>query len=146
MVHITKITPNDRADWERLFRGYCRFYKSDPEPVLDTVWGWLCDEQSALQGAFARAPDGTALGLVHWEVILRPLKGQRLCYIHDLFASPEARGHGVGRALIEHLQDAARQDGIEAVRLATQEGNVTARKLYDRFAPASDFILYTFPL
>ena len=146
MVHITKITPNDRADWERLFRGYCRFYKSDPEPVLDTVWGWLCDEQSALQGAFARAPDGTALGLVQWEVILRPLKGQRLCYIHDLFASPEARGHGVGRALIEHVQDAARQDGIEAVRLATQEGNVTARKLYDRFAPASDFILYTFPL
>ncbi|KEP71586.1 GNAT family acetyltransferase [Thioclava dalianensis] len=145
MLKITPITQTDRAAWEPLFRGYCAFYKSDPEPAIAPVWSWICDPQSGLRAALARDASGRALGLVHWEVILRPLKGETICYIHDLFVDPEARGTGAGRALIEHVQGAAREAGAGAVRLATQEGNATARRLYDQFAPASDFILYTFP-
>jgi GNAT superfamily N-acetyltransferase len=59
-----------------------------------------------------------------------------------LFVLPEARGKRIGRALIEAVYDRARVAGASRVYWLTQEGNATARALYDKLAERSGFIQY----
>ncbi len=60
----------------------------------------------------------------------------------DLFAAPQVRGTGVGRALIAHIYDRAAARGCSRVHWLTQESNATARRLYDTVAERSGFIQY----
>jgi GNAT superfamily N-acetyltransferase len=68
---------------------------------------------------------------------------RQICYLEDLFVAPETRGRGTGRLLIEHLIDLAATEGWGRVYWMTRADNETARRLYDRFAPADGFIRYT---
>lgn len=45
---------------------------------------------------------------------------------------PDARGRGVGRALLEAAEERARAAGLRYVSLMVTDDNVPARKLYDR--------------
>jgi GNAT superfamily N-acetyltransferase len=65
-----------------------------------------------------------------------------VCYLQDLFTSEEARGEGVGRALINGVYDRAREAGSTRVYWQTQETNIVAQKLYDKVAERSGFIVY----
>ena len=58
-------------------------------------------------------------------------------YLEDLFTAPEARGHGVGRALINAVGDWAAEHGYARVYWHTHETNATARLLYDKVAHAA---------
>ena len=71
---------------------------------------------------------------------------RQVCYLEDLFVEPAARGRGAGRLLIEHVIALARAEGRARVYWMTREGNETARRLYDTFAPADDFVRYTIEL
>ena len=64
------------------------------------------------------------------------------CYLQDLFTAPNARGHGVGRALIEAVYDRARTAGSTLVYWQTHETNLTAQRLYDAVADRSGFIVF----
>lgn len=139
---IRPVTAEDRAAWEALFRGYAAFYKTDPAPVLETVWAWATDPAAPYWSEIAWGADGTALGLVQYSLMHRSLSGRQVVYLSDLFTTPEARGQGVGRALIERVRAFARENGYPSVRWLTAEDNAAARKLYDSYAPASGFILY----
>jgi ribosomal protein S18 acetylase RimI-like enzyme len=68
------------------------------------------------------------------------------CYLEDLYVSPEARGRGVGKQLIEHLVVRGRTEGWARVYWHTREDNATARRLYDSFGPADGFVRYTIAL
>jgi GNAT superfamily N-acetyltransferase len=61
--------------------------------------------------------------------------------LQDLFTAPDARGLGVGRALIEHVYDEAARAGSRRVYWQTHESN-PARKLYDRVADVTPFRRY----
>jgi ribosomal protein S18 acetylase RimI-like enzyme len=52
--------------------------------------------------------------------------------IRMLATAPEARGKGVGSALMDEAVRRARAAGKSAVRLATQPGMATAQRLYER--------------
>jgi ribosomal protein S18 acetylase RimI-like enzyme len=51
-------------------------------------------------------------------------------YIEDLVVNPDFRGLGIGRTLIEHGIQWAREHGFPGVMLETQDDNVPACKLY----------------
>jgi GNAT superfamily N-acetyltransferase len=51
--------------------------------------------------------------------------------LNDLFVAEDARGEGVGRALIEATAEVARERGVPYVEWATAPDNVTAQRLYD---------------
>ena len=63
-----------------------------------------------------------------------------------LFTIEAARGLGVGRALIEDVYRRAQAAGSSRVYWQTQEGNAVARRLYDKVAELSGFIVYRKPL
>lgn len=52
------------------------------------------------------------------------------------------RGQGIGRALIEAVYARANAEKAEEVYWMTQDFNANARKLYDRIANKTPFIIY----
>lgn len=92
------------------------------------------------------AADGAELlGLTHYvfHPNLRLPAGS--CYLQDLFTRPEARGRGVGRALIQAVYGAADAAGVSDVYWLTAEDNYAGRMLYDRVGIKSPFIRYNRP-
>jgi GNAT superfamily N-acetyltransferase len=142
MTSIAPITAADRQDWERLWAGYLAFYEEDlPQRVTEAVLGRLI-AGDGVHGALARDDAGRAVGLVHWLLHPSTWALGPYCYLEDLFVDPGSRGGGVGRALIGHVREQAAAAGAEKVYWLTQEGNATARALYDRVATATGFVHY----
>jgi GNAT superfamily N-acetyltransferase len=134
--------PGDEAAWRDLWAGYVAFYKSGvSEAVTAATWQRLFMPGSGIVGRMAEwegAVSGFTVSIVHprsWA--LAPI-----CYLEDLFVEPELRGRGLGRALIDDLIALGRERGWSGLYWHTQQGNVTARLLYDRFAKADDFVRY----
>lgn len=57
-------------------------------------------------------------------------EGGRAALFEDLVVLPERRGRGIGAALLRHVIDAARQEGLTRVTLLTDRGNKRAQALY----------------
>jgi len=69
-----------------------------------------------------------------------------ICYLEDLFVAPKARGNGIGSALVADLLARAKERGWSRLYWHTQQGNAPARRLYDEFAVADDFVRYRLTL
>ena len=93
------------------------------------------------QGLLALRNDAP-VGLAHYIFHRHGWHVADVCYLQDLFVAPEARGDGVGRALIEAVYAEADAAGAADVYWLTQEFNVTARRLYDRIGRATPFLKY----
>ncbi len=109
--------------------------------MSDITWARLLDPREPMGGAIAW--DGQVpLGLVHhirhrscWTI------GDYM-YLQDLFVTPEARGAGIGRKLIEYVYRLAGAEGCSRVHWLTHESNTNAMHLYDRIAERSGFVQY----
>lgn len=141
---IRPLTAADEADWRRLWTSYLEFYETSvPEEVYQTTFARLLDADRPQQnGLIAVQQDGRAIGLVHYIFHPHNWKIEDICYLQDLYADPDVRGTGVGRALIEAVYDAADANGTPGVYWTTQEFNATARLLYDRIGQLTPFIKY----
>jgi GNAT superfamily N-acetyltransferase len=143
MTIITTLSPADFADWEPLWQGYLRFYESSvADDVTHTSFSRLTDPAEAMGGFLARDVAGAAVGMVHWIRHRSTWTQGDYCYLQDLFATPETRGTGVGRALIEAVYAHARALGCSRVYWLTHETNTHAMQLYDRIADKSGFLQY----
>lgn len=139
---IRPLRPEERAAWQPLWEGYLAFYKASVAPeVTDLTWARLNDpvEPMHVLGAFL---DGGLGGIVHFIFHRSTWTAGDYVYLQDLFTAEQARGKGVGRALIEAVYERARAAGASRVHWLTQEGNATARVLYDNIADRSGFIQY----
>jgi ribosomal protein S18 acetylase RimI-like enzyme len=54
------------------------------------------------------------------------------CWLEDLFVSEEARGSGLGRAMVEAAIERATARGCRRIELDVDDGNVSARGLYEK--------------
>jgi GNAT superfamily N-acetyltransferase len=141
-IDIRPLRPNERADWEPLWTAYLDFYRAAvSREVYDTTWARLNDpdEPMALLGGYG---DGRLLGIVHYLFHRSCWTVGNYCYLQDLFVAQPARGKGLGRALIEAVNDKARAAGASRVYWLTHETNATARALYDTLADRPGFIQY----
>jgi GNAT superfamily N-acetyltransferase len=113
--------------------------------VTDTTWGRFFD---AGEPVFALVAEhqGALVGLVHYLFHRSTNRIELTCYLQDLFTAPAARGHGVGRALIEGVYQAAQAAAIRRVYWHTQETNQAGRLLYEKVARHLGFIVYSHDL
>lgn len=146
-VRIRGIEPHDEAAWRDLWQDYLTFYETSlPEAVTAATFARLVsDDPLTMRGLIAEV-DGMPAGLVHHVQHRTCWKQERVCYLQDLYARPEVRGRGLGRALIGAVYDAADAAGAPAVYWLTQTFNTTARRLYDRIGVATPFLEYDRPL
>ena len=142
---VRPVAPADFAHWLPLWLGYNRFYGRDTvaEAITRTIWGRFFDAYEPVNALVAEANgDGELIGLAHTILHRSTTMIAPVCYMQDLFTAEAARGQGVGRALIEAVYEWARAAGCPRVYWQTQEGNTTARTLYDKLAERSGFIQY----
>lgn len=140
MLTIDKLQPEDRAAWERLFRGYIAFYQRTlPDDEYERAWQRF--QAGAEIHALGAYDDGELVGITHFLTHAHTNNAD-VCYLQDLFTDPAARGRGVARALIEQVAAWARERGCSQLYWRTHETNNTARMLYDRVAENRGFIVY----
>ncbi len=134
--------PGDENAWRQLWRAYCDFYAAAvPDAVTDRTWMRILDPDSAVLCMVAEV-DGQVYGFANCVVHENTWEAQPVCYLEDLFVLPAARGHGIGKALIEWLRNAMRAEGWARLYWATHHDNAQARRLYDQFVPADGFVRY----
>jgi GNAT superfamily N-acetyltransferase len=131
----------DEASWRLLWAGYTAFYEASvADAISSRTWQRILDPISTL---FARLADddgeviGFSVCVLHegtWTV-------SPVCYLEDLFVNPSRRGQGAGGLLIRDLVGLAHERGWSRLYWHTQAGN-PARRLYDEFARADDFVRY----
>ena len=145
-VTVRSIRLSDFDQWLPLWEGYNAFYgRSGPTAlapeITQTTWARFFDSQEPMHALVAES-DGRLCGLTHYlfhrsTILLAPT-----CYLQDLFTDTAQRRHGVGRALIDAVYDAASAAGSSRVYWHTHTTNQTARKLYDQLAEDSGFVVY----
>ena len=151
--------PTDEVAWRELWSQYNLFYEVNiPETVTARTWQRILDPASAIFGRLAIADNkviGFSVSVLHestWTIA-------PTCYLEDLFVRPEHRkrrigitlmqrlvvtefrGHGCGRLLIADLVDRAKSNVWSRLYWHTRANN-PARRLYDEFANADDFVRY----
>lgn len=140
---IRPLERSDHADWRRLWTDYLAFYEASlSEEVYAATWARLFDDGRYEPNGLIAVADGRAVGLVHYIFHRTCWAVADNCYLQDLYADPDARGAGVGRALIEAVYARADAAGSPNVYWMTQAFNETARTLYDRVAKLTPFIKY----
>ena len=144
---VRSLTPQDRGAWDVLWAGYLRFYATDLDPVVtELTWQRFGDEGEPVHALGAFDADGRLVGICHHVLHRSTWSSTSYCYLEDLFTVPDARGTGVGRALIEATAEAARGAGADKLYWQTHATNATARALYDRVARHEGFVVYDRPL
>lgn len=144
MTHtIRPLCAQDHDQWRGLWTAYLQFYKTAvPDEVYATTFARLLGSDPRDFSALVAERDGRLLGLAHYLFHRHCWKIEEVCYLQDLYVAPEARGAGLGRALIEAVYSTADTAGTPAVYWLTQDFNHEARQLYDRLAQVSPFIRY----
>ncbi|MCY7349995.1 MAG: GNAT family N-acetyltransferase [Cytophagaceae bacterium] len=108
--------PETPAEWEAYYR--LRF------EILRQPWGQapgterLPDEAEATHAA-AFDTDGTLLGVGRLQQN-SPTQGQ----VRLMAVSPAAQGRGVGKAIVQYLEDQARQQGLTEIVLEARQNAV----------------------
>ncbi|MCG6883270.1 MAG: GNAT family N-acetyltransferase [Silicimonas sp.] len=143
---VRPLASADEPQWRALWRDYLAFYKTElPEDVYSTYFRRLLgDDPQDFRGLIAEV-DGKPVGLTHFLIHRHGWKIENVCYLQDLYAVPEVRGRGIGRALIEAVYAAADAEGAPGVYWLTQDFNAEARQLYDRIGALTPFIKYARP-
>lgn len=143
---VRALREEDRPEWSEMWKDYLAFYKTSvPDEVYDVTFSRLLGDDPQDFSCFVAEQDGRLVGLTHYLFHRHAWKIENTCYLQDLYARPETRGTGVGRAMIEAVYAAADDNGSPSVYWLTQDFNETARKLYDRIGKLTPFIRYQRP-
>src|SRR5579862_3624908 len=110
-VTIRDVLPDDFQEWKVLWDGYNSFYGRQgptalaPE-VTQMTWSRFFDAYEPVHALVA--VDGRAvIGIAHYLFHRSTIQIAPTCYLQDLFTAAEARGRGVGRALITAVYERA---------------------------------------
>ncbi len=143
--HATEVrapTAGDEENWRRLWTDYLAFYRTDvPASVTDRTWSRLMDDTVPMIARVVLLDGrlvGFGLGVIHeatWHL-------QPTFYLEDLFVAAEARSRGAARAIIDHFVGVGRERGWSSIYWHTQAGNTRARRMYEQYVSADDFVRY----
>jgi GNAT superfamily N-acetyltransferase len=112
-----------------LFDEYRQHYGANPAP--EAVTAWVLEQMfSARERIYAAGDGADAYGICSVAVVPAALTLRTVWLVRDFFVAPQARGRGVGRALLEQVTLDARIGGAHRLSLQTGTGNVRAIELY----------------
>jgi GNAT superfamily N-acetyltransferase len=143
MTTLRPIGAADEPVWRALWRDYLAFYDTElPDAVYRASFARLTDPALTDYHGIIALDAARPLGLVHYIFHRHGWQVEPVCYLQDLYVVPEARGQGLGRALIEAVYRAADRAGARGVYWLTRKDNATARRLYDRIGRLTPFVKY----
>ena len=144
-IEIGAVTAGEFEALLPLIAAYQRFYEArqiDEERNRAFFRRFLSpSEDGMLLGA--RSKDGELLGYacLYWH--FSSTQAAETVLMNDLFVAADARGRGVGRALIAASATVARDRGAAKLEWSTAPDNHTAQRLYDNTgAERSEWVEY----
>jgi ribosomal protein S18 acetylase RimI-like enzyme len=139
---IRKLEQKDKGNWAKLYNGYAHFYKVPMNnEILDTLWEWIHDKSHIVNGICFEL-EGKIVGIIHYRTMPRPIKGQYIGFLDDLFVQPDFRGQKIAQKLIDHLKSLSKSNNWDGIRWITHSSNGNAKKLYDKIGSNTGFELY----
>jgi GNAT superfamily N-acetyltransferase len=130
-VIIREARPGDTGDLLRLIRALAD-YEREPEAVEATeealAAALFCPNPKV--HAYLAEVDGRVVGMAVWFLSFSTWTGRHSLYLEDLFVDPDARRHGVGRALLRRLADRAVALGCARMDWSVLNWNEPAMAFY----------------
>ena len=77
------------------------------------------------------------LGMASLLYTVSTAQGGRAALFEDLIVLPEHRGKGIATALLRHVVETARAEGVKRITLLTDRGNKRAQALYRKLGFAA---------
>lgn len=145
-ITIDRPRVGDWEAWRRLYQGYADHYRVPmDDAVAGRLWAWILDPAHPVEALVARDGAGVPVGLAHYRAMPRPLGGNEIGFLDDLFVDPGLRGGKVGELLLRAVAEEATRRGWAKVRWITADDNYRARTLYDRVAGRTAWVTYEMP-
>jgi ribosomal protein S18 acetylase RimI-like enzyme len=139
---IRNLTQNDFHIWSNLYKSYANFYKVPMnKEILEKLWNWIHNDMHVVKGICFEI-EGKIVGIAHYRTMPRPIKGQYIGFLDDLFVDQEFRGQKIAQKLISHLKFLSKANNWNGIRWITHSSNKNAKKLYDKIANNTGFELY----
>jgi GNAT superfamily N-acetyltransferase len=142
-----EIAPIADAEFEQLLpliAAYQRFYEVeeiDGERNRAFFRRFLAPSEDGLLLGARREGRLVGYACLYWH--FSSLEAVESVLMNDLYVAEDARGRGVGRALIEATAEVARERGVPFVEWSTAPDNRTAQRLYDSTgAKRSEWVTY----
>ena len=144
MPTLRRATPADLDTAAALFDAYRRFYGQLPD--VDRARRFLAERLAAGDTTLILAVDaaGVGLGFTHLFPSFTSVGTAPVVILNDLFVAAEARGQGVGAALLAAAEAHARAAGAVRLVLQTATDNAAAQRLYERAGWTPDRAFVTF--
>ena len=131
-IEVRRIRLEDRVEWLPLWNAFFAFHGRElPAAITALAFERLCDPAHAVHGLVAVDRDRGLAGFAAYTFHEETVTIGPACYLKHLFTRENARGRGVGRALILAVYAAAEQAGAERVTWLVREDNAAAMRLYD---------------
>ncbi len=128
---IRKATPADLGDILQLIRDLAA-YEREPDAVQATVeslHGTLFGPTPTAEAIVAEV-DGEVVGVALYFTNFSTWSGRDGLYLEDLYVKPEARGTGLGKALLRRIARIAVARGCARVEWAVLDWNAPAIAFY----------------
>jgi len=147
-IRIIQAEPQDLDQAAPLFDDYRQFYNRAPDlsAARRFLAARLAKRDSVLYLGYAPASSAHASGFVHLYPSFDSLAMQPLWILYDLYVAPEARRHGLGRALMDRATALARESGASCLILETAKDNLPAQSLYEQLGYRRDELFYRYSL
>lgn len=121
LVSVRPVEHEDFEQWLEYWKAYQAFYEVElSAQTTEATWRRFFDEHEPMHCAVAS--DGRRLhGIVNFLYHRSTWAGQDVCYLEDLYVSPDVRGQQIGKQLIEYVRGQAEEH--RCARLYWHPGN-----------------------
>jgi len=136
-MEILHATMDELEDVTVLFDEYRQFYglESDISSAKVFIQLRMALKESII---FIAVENGKSIGFAQLYPTFSSIALQRAYILNDIYVTDEARGQGVGKALMEKVFQYCEQQSARYVTLQTAADNVHARKLYENLNMKQD--------
>lgn len=143
LIIVRPVEKTDYLQWLSLWKKYNSFYGRDffPSEITQLTWLRFFDTNEPVYAVIAES-EGSIFGMAHYLFHRSTIQVELNCYLQDLYVGENMRGQGIAHKLIEAVYENAKTAGSKRVYWQTKEDNLVARKLYDKLAELSGFIVY----
>ena len=139
---IRSLEQKDKRKWKKLYYAYADFYKVPMNSgILDTLWEGI-QHDNHIVNDISYELEGNIVGIAHYRTMPRPIKGQYIGFLDDLFVEPDFRQKKIAQKLINHLKSLSKANNWDGIRWITHCSNKNSKKLYDKIADNTGFELY----
>ena len=123
------IMPEDVEHVAGLFDAYRQFYhqESDLQGAHKFLSDRIINQESRIFIAYI---NDRPAGFVQLYPFFTSVGMRRTWVLNDLYVDEMVRGKGIGRALIEHVQELCQQEGRAGIMLETEVHNKVGNALY----------------